>query len=218
MSNVREVHESRSNGTNQYIAPMASNSERILRNGTKSSFNTVYENTELTRREVHNQSETLAHALESKAETLPSATFQEQVPTSRLLSSYTELHKNDKLSVTMHRITQKKVEYIYTSMKKESTMTVADWSFSDELHIGLGSTSNGFRTASFHFVKGTLTAVVKTGTLDCVPDRKIECWTQFSRLIYKFFRRLVTFFYVSLSRLTSSLLVDCENKPKAIYK
>lgn len=119
MTNVQEPRATRSAVNSPDTTITASSLERISDNSTNFLFRTVNKNQGLTRQNVQDDVETLAHALGSTDEDFPLVPVQGQGPTPAPPSPTLELFGNKNLRAMMLQKVHEVAERIYISRVKE---------------------------------------------------------------------------------------------------
>lgn len=170
MTNVTDTHKTRSIGNNTDLAPIASDSERILRiayppSQMASEISDMGHNT-------HDQVKKLEQALKSNDEgPLFSATFEQAPHTDQSVPYHLA---SSEILVVMRLMTQEEAKSIYASQVSASMTKVAEEVLLDIFQVGFDLANAWLENSSYHFVEIVLMEKAQKGALEGVFDRSIK--------------------------------------------
>lgn len=130
-------------GSNPATTSIRSSSKHILRNSAKHLFHAIYDSSRLTRQDVKDNVETIAHALESEDEGHPYLPVQCQehaVPTPRSIPG---IFSHAHLLAMMRHMVLKESKRIYTDRVLETIAKAAEKAHSGAFQIGFVAVNDG---------------------------------------------------------------------------
>lgn len=150
---VQDPRMTQSKGNSPNTMLMEDELERSLRNSANLPLRTIFTSSEFIGRDVQDDVEALAHALECNGDGPPYVRVRGQEPTLAPSKSVRKLLDNTKLRVKVRQMVHEKVERIRNNRVKETMSIAADKAHSDIFNIGFVSANDGFKPQSFHFAE-----------------------------------------------------------------